>query len=114
MDKAYARKIRKGEKTVFNKEKTLAEEDKTFSERKTYLLDKESNINKRQNMLQKKHEDVYQNEENLKVSETKILRLEKLAEDYKIKAQGKGRVISRELKEKLRAFHAKEDREKEK
>ena len=65
-------------------------------------------------MLQKRLEDVENIKEKLKASETKILRLEKLAEDYRRKAQRKGRVISEELKQIFRAFHAKEDGEKEK
>ena len=48
-------------------------------------------------------------EDKLQSSETKVLKLEKLAEEYKIKAQGKGRIVSDELKAKLRAYHAKED-----
>ena len=48
--------------------------------------------------------------ERLNTSETKSLNLEKIAKEYRIKAQGKGRVISEELKEKLRAFHSKEGR----
>ena len=48
--------------------------------------------------------------ERLKTEETKSLNLGKIAKEYRIKAQGQGRVTSEELKEKLIAFHSKEGR----
>ena len=48
--------------------------------------------------------------ERLKTEETKSLNLGKIAKEYRIKAQGQGRVTSEELKEKLITFHSKEGR----
>ena len=49
-------------------------------------------------------------EEKVKSSVAKINQLEKLADEYKLKAQSKGRVLSEELKEKLRIYHANENK----
>ena len=65
--------------------------------------------------MHKKEKEIAEIEEKFLNSEVKIKHLEKLVEEYKLKAQAKGRVVSDELKEKLRLYHANEDkREQEK
>ena len=73
-------------------------------------LDKESNIDKRETVIDKKEFFFKEMEEKVKSSVAKINQLEKLADEYKLKAQSKGRVLSEELKEKLRIYHANENK----
>ena len=88
----------------------MSNEDKKLLGRKAYILDKEKNIDKREGMLHRKEKELVEMKEKVLNSEVKIKQLEKLTEGYKLKAQSKGRVVSDELKEKLRLYHANEDK----
>ena len=88
-----------------NKENNGAEENKKLAERKAYILYKEMNINKRETVLHKKEKYSFDIKEKNTELEAKNAKLEKLAFEYKTKAQSKGRVVSQELKEKIMLYH---------
>ena len=56
--------------------------------------------------MNKKEKDLDMLETNLKELERNNEQLEQEVGEYKIKVQSKGRVVSKELKEKLIAYHA--------
>ena len=102
--------MKEREMVVTNKENKVAKEDKKLLGRKAYLLDKEKNIDKKEDMLHNKEKELLEKKEKNLNSEVRIKQLEKLPEGYKLKAQSKGRVVSDELKEKLRLYHANIDK----
>ena len=58
----------------------------------------------------RKKKELDELEDKVKGSEAKIKQLETLANEYKLKAQSKGRVVSEDLKEQLINYHANENK----